>query len=64
VAYSVAKILDDESNVFELGIAKDLVAEITGVEKQSGIATFDLFTGKDKNGKTILKAKLIGFAAE
>jgi len=65
VAYTTARILDDQGNVFELAVQSDIVPALQLLNPNpKGIATIDLYTGKDKAGKQINKLRLSAFVEE
>jgi len=61
VEWSVAKVLDSYGNVFDANAKAEAFKSIEGMVNVPGIAEFELFKGRNKDGKDSLKLRLRSF---
>lgn len=64
VDFAIATVLDSYGNVFDATIKKETFTELSRKVNAKGVAEFELFKGRNKDGKDVLKLRIRSFEDE
>jgi len=61
VAWATARVLDSQGNTFDATIDQGILSTVIGLVNVDGTGEFDLYSGKNKEGRPALKLRLKSF---